>query len=231
MKTVSVRIEGSEDRDRASEAEGVLLTQSSALSPQHSALNLHHSFLDITTDLLLRGHSVRFKANGWSMRPTIADDEVITVEPVEPSNIKVGDIILYRTERSLIAHRVLQIAKEGSGKIHSSLLCHSFSCVFLKAARLLLKRSTFQSPKVYSCPPHPSSLSPHHLFILRGDASGRCDEPITAGQVLGKVVSVERNGRRIGLHSRKAPISRIARVWASRLKRSILRLPLPLRGL
>ena len=32
------------------------------------------------------------------------------------------------------------------------------------------------------------------FFILRGDASSTCDEPVEADQALGKVVSVERNG-------------------------------------
>jgi len=69
---------------------------------------------------------------------------------------------------------------------------------------------------------HSSKLNPQHLFILRGDASATCDEPVKAQQVLGKVVSVERGGRCVDLYSRRAKMLRIAHAWASRLKRFIL---------
>ncbi len=68
-------------------------------------------FLDITTELLRCGKSVRFRAPGRSMHPTIKDGETITVEPVKPSGIKRGDIVLYRFEKGVIAHRVVRIEK------------------------------------------------------------------------------------------------------------------------
>jgi signal peptidase I len=61
-------------------------------------------------------------------------------------------------------------------------------------------------------------------FIMRGDASGSSDCPVSAQQVLGKVISVERSGRSIDLYSKKARMLRIAHTWASRLKRLILRM-------
>jgi len=67
-----------------------------------------------------------------------------------------------------------------------------------------------------------SRLSPQQLFILRGDASATCDDPVKTHQVLGKVVFVEKGGRRIDLYSRRAKMLRIAHAWASRLKRLIL---------
>ncbi len=66
-----------------------------------------------------------------------------------------------------------------------------------------------------------SKFSPR-LFLLRGDASAICDEPVEAQQILGKVVSVERDGRSINLCSRKAKMLHIAHARASRLKRLIL---------
>jgi len=62
------------------------------------------------------------------------------------------------------------------------------------------------------------------LFLLRGDASTICDEPVEAQQILGKVVFVERDGRSINLCSRKAKIFRLAYKSASHLKRLISRL-------
>src|SRR5262252_2147971 len=69
-------------------------------------------FVDVVTELLSRGYQVRFRAEGASMRPTIRGGEAITVEPV--SEVKIGDIALYRAERGLIAHRVVGIRK-GNG--------------------------------------------------------------------------------------------------------------------
>ena len=69
-----------------------------------------------------------------------------------------------------------------------------------------------------------SRLSPQQLFILRGDASATCDDPVEAQQILGKVVSVEKRGRRIDLYCRRAKMLHFAHARASRLKRLILRI-------
>jgi hypothetical protein len=69
-----------------------------------------------------------------------------------------------------------------------------------------------------------NELNPQLIFILRGDASAICDDPVEAQQILGKVVSVEKNGRSINLYSRKVKMLHIAYVRASRLKRLILRI-------
>ncbi len=63
-----------------------------------------------------------------------------------------------------------------------------------------------------------ASLQPHS-FILRGDASITDDKPVAPGQVLGKVVLVERGGRSIALCGMKAKTKRMTRLYASRLKR------------
>ena len=76
---------------------------------QPSSLNSNHLLLDLSTELLGRGKRVRFRAPGRSMYPTIRENEVITVEPVAPLDVKVGDIILYRSGESVVAHRVMRI--------------------------------------------------------------------------------------------------------------------------
>src|SRR6266481_8117254 len=53
-------------------------------------------------------------------------------------------------------------------------------------------------------------------FITRGDASTSCDEPVEADQVIGRVVSVERDGRCINLVSRRAKLRHIVGSCASR---------------
>jgi signal peptidase len=68
-------------------------------------------FLEVSTDLLSQGYGVRFRPGGHSMHPTIRDGEAVTVEPVEPGNVKRGDVVLYRTSSGVIAHRVIRIER------------------------------------------------------------------------------------------------------------------------
>ncbi len=156
-------------------------------STQSSLLSLQHLFIDISTELLRRGQSVRFRAPGRSMHPTIKEAETITVVPVALFDIKRGDILLYLVGSKVIAHRVVSIER---------------------------KKDDFSTLS--------STLNPQHLFLLRGDASGTCDDLVEAQQVLGKVISVERRGCSIDLYNRKARMLRILHGWASRLKRLIL---------
>jgi hypothetical protein len=46
------------------------------------------------------------------MYPTIKDGEMITVEPVVPSQVKRGDILLHYNGRGVIAHRVVRIGRK-----------------------------------------------------------------------------------------------------------------------
>ncbi len=101
---------------------GQLITRSSLLSS-------HPLFVDITVDLLKRGHRVCFQTIGRSMRPTINEGEIITVEPVKPSLVKRGDIVLYQNPRGVIAHRVVGIKKRSDelrGPPHHSSLIAFF---------------------------------------------------------------------------------------------------------
>ena len=51
------------------------------------------------------------------MHPTIRHGDLITVEPAAPSNLKRGDIILYRFKNGFIAHRIVTIEqRNGYGR-------------------------------------------------------------------------------------------------------------------
>jgi hypothetical protein len=115
------------------------------------------------------------------MLPTIRDGDTLIVEPAAIGQVRVGDIVLYKSGTALIAHRVESIARKSSA-----------------AASLR----------------------------LRGDASESPDAPVLREQVIGRVVAVERGGRRIGLND--SPWGLIGRVRRriSRLK-CILRRSLP----
>jgi signal peptidase I len=143
-----------------------------------------HHFAAIVAELLMSGQQVRFPAPGKSMQPTIRDGEVVTVEPLSPSDVRKGDIILYRRGEGLIAHRVIRIMK-GPGTARSS------------------------------------AIASYGMFVLRGDASTACDLPVEPGQVLGRVVAVERQGRSISLVGRWSRMRFVAGQATAHAKRTL----------
>lgn len=206
--------------------------QSSLFDSRDSLLNTQlpqHLFIDISTQLLRRGQSVRFQAPGCSMHPAIREGETITVSPIKPFDIKRGDILLYIVGRKVIAHRVVRIKREknnskshtsANGAIQSTSDSAANSSTYASSTSLALSsaHSSIQAST------HSKELSPRHLFILRGDASLACDDPVEAQQILGKVISVESGGCSIDLYSRRAKMMHFVHARASRLKRLILRI-------
>ena len=144
---------------------------------------------ELISNLLADGHPVRFSAPGGSMYPTIRHGDVITVMPIKADSVAIGDIILCRHSSGVTAHRVIRIIKK----------CHLHSrCTILK--------------------PQSSALSPQSCFILRGDAAIVFDEPVSAEQILGKVMHIERNGRKNNPYAIKTTICYKARRLAVRFK-------------
>ena len=68
------------------------------------------AFESTVTELLGRGITVRFQASGDSMYPSIRNGEHVHVAPVEPSSLRIGDVILARAQRGLTAHRLVKLA-------------------------------------------------------------------------------------------------------------------------
>ena len=149
-------------------------------------------FPELIFDLLTDGHKVKFHSPGDSMYPTIRNGDVITVVPIETASITIGDIILYRHKSGVAAHRVVRVLKQSEEDSQSA--------------------------------PQGSqnrSLSETLHFFLRGDAAVVFDDPISAEQILGKVIRVEREGRCVNPYTRKAIIRYKARRLAARFKRSV----------
>lgn len=150
-------------------------------------------FPELVTDLLNDGYRVRFNAPGHSMYPTIMANEPVLVEPIDPVEIHKGDIILYRSNGSLIAHRVMGILKDNGADDYFTLI-KAFS----------LDRNQFNDNPLYKAEPciapqdsKQGETADNLFFILRGDASRNFDEPVQCEQVIGKVISIERNGSSI----------------------------------
>jgi Peptidase S24-like len=75
---------------------------------------MSESFLELTEGMIADGYQVRFHAQGYSMTPTINDGEAITVEPVDPEQVRRGDILLFRRtfgNARIVAHRVVRIRR------------------------------------------------------------------------------------------------------------------------
>jgi signal peptidase I len=149
-------------------------------------------FGDLSTELLRQGKSIRFRAPGRSMYPTIREGEAITVDPIEPSSINIGDIILYRQDTSVVAHRVVRIIK------------------------------TELSPPCSLDAEHQSNDTRHAFLFRCDTWGKEDLKPVTGAQILGKVIAVERNGRQVDPCSRKAQIRLLVHTMASRIKKWIL---------
>ena len=156
-------------------------------------------FPELVSDLLKDGYSVRFNAPGHSMYPTIMANEPVLVKPIDPDEIQRGDIILYRSNGSLIAHRVMGILRDSAADEYFALV-NAFSPD---------KDHSHDSPVAKDRPCNASQVSTHAssaeklFFILRGDASRTFDEPVKCDQVVGKVISIERNGSSINHYGAK----------------------------
>src|SRR5438105_262226 len=67
-------------------------------------------FETTVTDVLARGHVVRFRADGDSMYPSIQSGEYISVAPLASgATWSVGDVVLARAHRGLTAHRIIDL--------------------------------------------------------------------------------------------------------------------------
>jgi signal peptidase I len=156
-------------------------------------------FRDLSTDLLRQGKSIRFHAPGRSMYPSIREGEAVTVEPVSPSAVQTGDILLYQSGERLVAHRVARIIKTE------------------------VSRPSSLDGEHPSNDTHHSSLVTRLCFVLRGDTWGEEDpDPVKDSQILGKVIRVERNGRPVNPYGRKAQVRLLVHTLGSRIRKWLL---------
>ena len=179
-------------------------------------------FPELVTDLLKDGYKVSFNAPGHSMYPTIMANETLVVESVGPSDVRKGDIVLYRSNGSLIAHRVMGVVRDDKADEYSYLL-QAFCPEEPRNAPEAVDGGVSSSPQVgdtrnglYS-----RSSTEALLFILRGDASRTFDEPVAPEQVLGRVISIERNGGSINPNSLRHKLACWAHKWAFRIRRNL----------
>jgi signal peptidase I len=68
---------------------------------------------DVMSEVLAKGHRVRFTATGDSMHPFIRSGQRLVVETVDARALRRGDVVLARLERGLTAHRIVRIERRG----------------------------------------------------------------------------------------------------------------------
>ena len=66
-------------------------------------------FSAVVDSLIDAGLSVRFRAGGASMSPSIRDGEYVIVAPIDAARVSVGDVVFCQMRRGPIAHRVCAI--------------------------------------------------------------------------------------------------------------------------
>ena len=171
-------------------------------------------FPELVSDLLKDGYNVRFNAPGHSMYPTIMANEPVLVEPIAPADIHKGDIILYRSNGSLIAHRVMGILKNDAANDNFTLIA-----AFTPEGDHLNAPALNQAESAALAKNEESGNPIDKLyFILRGDASRNYDEPVNCDQVIGKVISIERNGSSINPYGIQHKFTSWLSKTSSRLK-------------
>jgi hypothetical protein len=68
----------------------------------------------LSAGVLGRDRAFRFRARGGSMAPFLRDGDLLTVAPVDPAVLRVGDVVLYRAGADrLAAHRIVARRLEG----------------------------------------------------------------------------------------------------------------------
>lgn len=60
-------------------------------------------------ELLAAGYSIRFRAAGDSMHPTIRNGEIVEVTPLGGRTPRVGEVVLVKAMRGLTAHRIVRV--------------------------------------------------------------------------------------------------------------------------
>lgn len=65
-------------------------------------------FIDTIINLLSQGHQVEINAEGYSMYPLLQPGDKLTVTPAKWESLRKGDIIVWRDNDRLIAHRIIK---------------------------------------------------------------------------------------------------------------------------
>jgi ATP-binding cassette, subfamily B, bacterial len=74
--------------------------------------NIYSDLYQLTDDLLADNHQVKLKVGGFSMFPFLRKDDIITLCRCDINEVHPGDIVVFKTEKKWIAHRLIKITSE-----------------------------------------------------------------------------------------------------------------------
>lgn len=120
-------------------------------------------FGEFATELIERGYDVRFQARGRSMVPTIEDCEILRVRPLTRQTLRVGDVVLFRANGELKAHRI--VGKRGEDFVIRGDAGHDIDGTFTRDQILGLVVSKEESET--GCMVRLSGFGPRSMFRLR----------------------------------------------------------------
>ena len=70
---------------------------------------------EISFSLLAEGKTIKIRADGYSMYPTIKPGSIIYIEPICLGELPVtGEIVAWKRKSGLVVHRIIRIIKEGN---------------------------------------------------------------------------------------------------------------------
>jgi len=78
---------------------------------------LKNELLSMTETLLEDNRNLGLKMQGYSMFPTLKEDDYGYIESCNSESLKKGDLVVFRHNNSLVAHRFISIKEQNGSKI------------------------------------------------------------------------------------------------------------------
>lgn len=72
----------------------------------------HAAYCELVAEVARRSGEVRLKVTGASMLPSVWPGDVVTVRSCDLGGVQPGQIVLYRREGKLTAHRIICVSRD-----------------------------------------------------------------------------------------------------------------------
>lgn len=69
------------------------------------------SWAKYAVEALQRGETAKVRPRGHSMKPKVNDRDLVTLEPVDPETLQVGDIVLVKVRGRIYLHLIKAVGK------------------------------------------------------------------------------------------------------------------------
>ena len=122
---------------------------------------------------------VRLRVFGTSMAPSILPGDLISIQRAGLREISPGEVVLFSQKGRLFLHRVV---------------CRVDSLAQPFAAQ---GEPFAAQGEPFAAQGEPFAAQGEALLITRGDRLGHNDPPVSSSELLGRVISIERDGRQI----------------------------------